>query len=88
MPRRFEFTQRFQATADLCLAARIIKTKLSTGLVPRLVNSLTYCVALGALAKAPVRRCGGSTSSAGNTGQGPQRHALRESLRALIAALR
>ncbi|MFO7529937.1 MAG: hypothetical protein R6W86_14210 [Marinobacter sp.] len=57
-------------------------------LVSRLVNSLTYCVALGALAKAPVRRCGGSTSSAGNTGQGPQRRALREPLRALIAALR
>ncbi|MDY6798629.1 MAG: hypothetical protein SVX28_07770, partial [Pseudomonadota bacterium] len=36
-------------------------------LVSRLVNSLTYCVALRPLAKAPVRRCGGSTSSAGNT---------------------
>jgi len=36
-----------------------------------LANSLAYCAALGLLAKAPVRRCGGSTSSAGNTGLGP-----------------
>jgi len=56
--------------------------------VSRLVNSLIYCVALGFLAKAPVCWCGGSTSSAGNTGQESQSYALREPLRALIAALR
>jgi len=53
-----------------------------------MVNSLTYCVTLRPLAKASVRRCGGSTSRAGNTGQRPQRLALREPLRVLIAALR
>jgi len=57
-------------------------------LVSRLVNSLIYCVTLGFLAKAPVCRCGGATSSAGNTGQESQSYALREPLRALIAALR
>src|SRR6056297_1437790 len=41
---------------------------LADRLVSRLVNSLTYCLPLGPLAKAPVRRCGGSTSRAGNTG--------------------
>jgi len=35
---------------------------------------LVYCVTLRPLAKAPARRCGGSTSRAGNTGS---YHAIR-----------
>src|SRR5690606_17824113 len=37
-------------------------------LVSRLANSLIYCLPLRTLTKAPVCRCGGSTSRTGNTG--------------------
>ena len=63
-------------------------SSMDSHLVSWLVNSLTFCVPLRSLAKATSRWRGGPTSRDVNTGQRPQRHALREPLSTLIAALR